>query len=746
MTLAETLSSGAFYNPYDFANPVDSADVFAGREGELKEIRYYLDQAARAPRPINLTLTGERSAGKTSLLNMIAAEARQRGFCVARVNLNESDADQYFLFAKIYDSILMAAMDRGSFGGPNGQVYHDYRQVMDGATTSHTSLELLFPQHLANAMSNRRALSESVLDRDLKTITKALTTPTVVIFDECNVLAQSRVELEMLRNVFMNLAGYMLVLAGTPSLFPVMEDVFSPIIRQFKKVPVGSFTNYEETTACLKNPLYALGIDAEDVMKPSARRLASEVHRISGGRPYEIQLLSHFMFKRVQLGSASNLAITLDVLDDVKVELEKQGSGTNHSSLDSLPKLGAQDLELLDKLTACRGTITDLAALAALQEDDAGDEAELEQGYEKLASLGLLSRQDDGTIRFAGDQFDEVYARYYAASQGIRLFIGAQDFTGALANRLRATVIESADLVPLYWGTPEGLTPVRFKEALDLLLNDEPADRLPELTGILYGDVWESFNQSKIGLGNVTVRLRGAHVDLWVRIRTGLDTSLTGDPDMVTLNDRVGKLGGVMEAQTFSYDLKDRDAFFERILRISLPSQRTDFADYHVNAGIEAVERGDHALAADEFARAATLDPTPEAFCRQAYAALLRSDWDGAIDFAGSARLAQMAGAEDEDLEHYLFASYDLAVAMAIQGCHDTALVLLAETQDLFTYFPEKVRGYVAILAAAEGRLQLDFESVEVLRDAVDFALDIIGSKSSYLGITDVASIEVELR
>ncbi|MHC5773961.1 hypothetical protein [Nostoc sp.] len=62
------------HNPYDFSNPVSDIELFAGRKNELKDINYYLNHAAKAPRAINLALLGRRASGKTSLLNIIQSE------------------------------------------------------------------------------------------------------------------------------------------------------------------------------------------------------------------------------------------------------------------------------------------------------------------------------------------------------------------------------------------------------------------------------------------------------------------------------------------------------------------------------------------------------------------------------------------------------------------------------------------------------------------------------------------------
>ena len=73
---------------------------------------------------------------------------------------------------------------------------------------------------------------------DLRRIAEATARPILILFDEGNVLAKSRVHLEKMRNIFMNLSRFMIVIAGTADLFPIMDEVFSPMVRQFKRIVV----------------------------------------------------------------------------------------------------------------------------------------------------------------------------------------------------------------------------------------------------------------------------------------------------------------------------------------------------------------------------------------------------------------------------------------------------------------------------------------------------------------------------
>jgi predicted AAA+ superfamily ATPase len=66
------------HNPYDFISPVKDPELFAGRHDELKEIEYYLQLSKNdKPKYFHLALVGPRSAGKTSLLNMIGHAANK---------------------------------------------------------------------------------------------------------------------------------------------------------------------------------------------------------------------------------------------------------------------------------------------------------------------------------------------------------------------------------------------------------------------------------------------------------------------------------------------------------------------------------------------------------------------------------------------------------------------------------------------------------------------------------------------
>jgi hypothetical protein len=349
-------------NPFDFANPVTDPSLFKGRKKEMEDINYYLEHTQKSARPINLAIMGDRASGKTSVLNMVETEARRRNFCVVRINLDEGDVHtQLAFFYKIFDCLLTTACGIGAYGGKVGQTYQTYRNMVDAYEIPDDKLfcPFIIPFQYAKAMASHNEgaiLSDTAFRDDIIGIQKELNRPVVLIFDECDVLTKTRVHLEKLRNIFMNTGGFMLVLSGTRAFFPLMDDVFSPIVRQFKKIIIGPFETREETEDCIRAAIMSVGIyNPMQIIHPPA---VQEIHNLSGGRPYEIQLICHLLFRRLQEDRAKRMELNLDVLDDVRQELETSQDVSLRHILSLVRNMSSKELSALNLLCGANGHAT----------------------------------------------------------------------------------------------------------------------------------------------------------------------------------------------------------------------------------------------------------------------------------------------------------------------------------------------------------------------------------------------------
>lgn len=512
------------YNPYDFANPVIDPKLFAGRKGELEEIEYYLNHAKNAPRAINLALIGDRASGKTSLLNMIEGGAKQRGFCTVRIDLDESDVEtQIVFFAKLFDGILTAACKEGAFGGIQGKTYDTYRSMIDAheIPDDRTFCPFIFPMQYAKAIgkgNDAASVSDPGYKDDISRIQTEMNKPIAILVDECDVLTKSRVHLEKLRNIFMNITGFFLVFTGTGAFFPLINDVFSPIIRQFKKINVKPFDSESETKDCIEKPLKGLGIYTQEIFDMETYREIDAIHNLSGGRPYEIQLICHQLFKRVQEGRASKLQLSVDVLDDVLNELQSLQDVNVRPVVQHIRNLSKEELSALGVLLMSNKRIDFEQAWyleCMFNEKTTWGKSTLKENLDLLISKNLIKAEND-ILSFSGDDFDRIYCKYYSRKQGVVANINDISFNNRLRIGVELALRQAMPNINIKGQYNEYIEDLELEKIIDDFSNQrfEFFDKNIELAEVLYRSNVE--NQDLLGFPLICVTLRTP----WERIQS----------------------------------------------------------------------------------------------------------------------------------------------------------------------------------------------------------------------------------
>ena len=288
-------------------------------------------------------------------------------------------------------------------------------------------------QYAAALRSGNRqsVVSDTGFKMDLSAIRAETKKPVLIVFDEGDVSSNSNVLLEKIRNIFMNLIGYMLVLSGTPTLFPLIDEVFSPIVRQFKKITVEPFQQFDETEECIRRPLESIGVyDPSQLFDTETFRDVEEIHRLSGGRPYEIQLICHFLFRKVQEGRSRRMELSVDVLDDVLRELGSTQDVSARPVIGKVRNLKADALKALAILCVSEGdgTFEQIWGYEYLLHGSSRIKKEdLREFLTEFERLGIMSCEDE-KLRFAGDDFDRIYCKYYARKNDVYLSIAQMPY------------------------------------------------------------------------------------------------------------------------------------------------------------------------------------------------------------------------------------------------------------------------------------------------------------------------------
>ncbi len=613
------------YNPYDFANPVSDASLLVGRQKEMDEIKYYLDNARYAPRPINIALLGQRASGKTSILNITELEAKKRGFCTVRINLDEDDAKTSLaFFYKLFDSIFTEVCQSGAFGGINGETYDTYFDVVMAYTIPNDKLfcPFSFPIQYAKAMSSGNTnaqISDISFRNDLIKLHEELKSSIVILFDEGNVLAQSRVLLQKLRNIFMNTPGFMLVMTGTPDLFPLMDDVFSPIVRQFKKINVGEFRQIDDTRACIRMPLEKVGIAPEEIFDFETYQEVLDIHNLSGGRPYEIQLICHMLFRRVQSRRAETMKLDFSVLEEVRRELETWQDITVRPILTKVRNFSKKQLSALEILCSCDGKAT-FDQLWSLEYIFRGESLwtrnELEDVFRMYVNEDIL-KVDEDLVSFAGDDFDRIYTKYFAREQDITLSISSINIDEHWEDELSRFIDLQSDKrleVMLRRFMPLHLKNAHITKLIaDVYSANDAFVGFSPLSEDIYILMTEYQDQAVLPLIEINPRLLWLNENVYYRTsgHGDLETIERGMEQIKSLSERVAALGGNLAVERIDVPIIPLKILIDKVEHTANESARLTLARFHLGKMYEAYEKLNHEQAAFQADLVYRYDPRP---------------------------------------------------------------------------------------------------------------------------------------
>jgi tetratricopeptide (TPR) repeat protein len=408
-------------NPYDFRNPVTTGELLAGRDEELDEALKHL-AAATEGRPVHIALIGRRAAGKTSLLRVLEGGARRAGLLAVRVDLDESlTASPVTFFKAVFEAVVQALVDGGALGADDSAYAGWLRQVHIGdAEVSPSDQLLLFGMVAAGVLrgAEHPDISPALLAHDCNKLASLARSGgfkgIVLLCDEGDLIGANAALIQKLRNLLQSLDSWMLIAAGTNKMFDTLSDVFSPIPRQFVRITVGPFETFDQAYECIQAPLKQRG----EVVKIPIETIL-DVFNLTGGWPYEINLVSYYMWEELRRRSLTGLELSQDVIDSVLGEIRDFGRRVSSEEIEAVRQLSSDDVRVAAQIIPFEDyTIRELA-LSQLAPSDY-EVAELEErmssisrDIDRLEILGILRREDD-RFKFRGDEFVKIYFKYAA--------------------------------------------------------------------------------------------------------------------------------------------------------------------------------------------------------------------------------------------------------------------------------------------------------------------------------------------
>lgn len=269
------------YNPFNPQQPA-RPDFFVGREPEITEFENFLGQTIHDS-PMNMSITGNRGMGKTSVLVKFEELAREKKCLTLRLSNYEGNITNVVDFSDYVSSNLKREiLSRKPLEGKMDKA-HEWLKALK-PTVAWKGISLSIEQKQV-AQEMLRARLVKLWDEIKKDYDAA-----VILFDEAESLERVPGLLAFLREVFQRTppARYMVVLAGKLNFPERMSESFSPLNRFFPTQKLTPFSKDEIRIYVIKK-LKSVGVYIDD-------EALKYIYGKSEGHPYVLVAMCYLLF------------------------------------------------------------------------------------------------------------------------------------------------------------------------------------------------------------------------------------------------------------------------------------------------------------------------------------------------------------------------------------------------------------------------------------------------------------------
>ena len=234
----------AMLNPYDYDNYKLEQNEFVGREGYIENLELILEDYKKTTKLKNIVINGEKSIGKSTLLNRFDQILRDYNFVTYYKELPRNASDQYneFDFFKelitdLYDRF--APIENTCLDVKQQDIWYSLTEHSLDHKTSYLERKISFATQYANKLKKLDVkFSDKSMEKDIERIINALTSSELeyiglaILIDEFQELNHNTILLDTLRKLSENLVGLIIIGAGLPSI------VSSPNFEKFNRTAV----------------------------------------------------------------------------------------------------------------------------------------------------------------------------------------------------------------------------------------------------------------------------------------------------------------------------------------------------------------------------------------------------------------------------------------------------------------------------------------------------------------------------
>jgi hypothetical protein len=423
-----------------------SQNQFVGREEETSKLKYILEEYQKTINLKNLLVSGEKSIGKSTLLNKYKQILQDYNFIVYEMELprhSSVEINEFEFFRDLINELFT------KFAPPNGAFFDTEQSEIWFSLTSnqyeHKSnfkdRKIALASQYANYKKGRpEKLSFKTIEMDFEQIINQLVSVNMetkgfaVIIDEFQELSRNTLILDILRQVSEKMTGLMIVGAGLPIFLD--NPIFEKFARTAELVNLTRMSN-KEVADLIFGPM-------EDVFYYNRHEIRqwfdpesfAQVIIRGGGNPLHVKILSSRMLDYYKNhDEAPLIELNKSVMEDVMIYYSaiSEKSRVIRLALESCSKDQLESFSLLYRYEgfSLRATILLLMAFDHIcLETEVRARNTLVRAFEDIWDLGLFEFNDKSitlkqiegmspsslsaiVYNFIGDTIDKLYAFYF---------------------------------------------------------------------------------------------------------------------------------------------------------------------------------------------------------------------------------------------------------------------------------------------------------------------------------------------
>lgn len=430
-------------NPYNHTAEIKESKFFAGRKKELEFVLGNISDFIEHGQKSDFIITGDKSIGKSSFLNIVKENLENIGVLVAHLTLTQNKASSNLLFFKELIDVILDGGERNKFLNiKNSGGVFTQREVWEELTDSANYLDfkdktsLYFAKTYANSLIKDDLnihISEVNLIKDFRYLENESRNHgfkcMIILIDEFQLLSSNDTLIQLIQRLMDEVENLSFILSGNQL---IKGDSFEKIKRKSELIelhPLMANDIYE----LIDKPLMAYGFTREEIDEVIEVSLFKYLIKKGGYNPYYVNLIMHHVFDRYKYGRTEKLVIDKEVIIDVVDRLKfvathheiitSQLNASTNDQLEALyrlfffQKINLDDaiflklafsefsnLEYLEELRKIKYDIQKVIPLKLYKFHN-------ENALEEFLAVDIVSRNQAAEIKylFKGDSIDELY-------------------------------------------------------------------------------------------------------------------------------------------------------------------------------------------------------------------------------------------------------------------------------------------------------------------------------------------------